>query len=71
MNKTQKIRRMTAVGVGLASAAVASAHADGPDVTTVVAAITALIATVGLIGNADLLVQVAIKGYKWVRRALG
>ena len=66
-----KFRRNMAVAIGLGSAAVGSAMADGPDVTAVVAAITALVATVALIGNADLLVGVAIKGYSYVRRALG
>jgi hypothetical protein len=47
---------------GIASAAV--------DVTGVTAEIDGAIAPIGLIGAAVLLVLVAVKTYKWVRRAM-
>lgn len=43
---------------------------DAVDVTGVVSAINATIGPVGAIGAAVLLVLVAIKTYKWVRRAM-
>lgn len=69
-NVSGKFRRNLAVAVGLGSAAVAS-FAAAPDVTDVVTEITALVATVALIGNADLVVRVAVKAYSYVRSALG
>lgn len=42
----------------------------GVDVSGVVSAIDAAVGPIGLIGGAVLLVLVAIKVYKWVRRAM-
>lgn len=53
-----------------ALAAVTAAPAFAIDVSGVVSAIDALVAPVGLIGAAILLVLVAIKGFKLVRRAM-
>lgn len=41
------------------------------DVTDVVAAISAVSASIILIGNADLIVRVGIKAFSYVRAALG
>lgn len=47
-----------------------SSFAAGVDVTSTVTAIGDQLAPIGLIGAAVLGVFVALKGYKWVRRAL-
>lgn len=49
---------------------VASSAASAIDVAAVVTEIDATVAPIGLIGSAVLLVIVAIKAYKWVRRAM-
>lgn len=46
------------------------AHAAAIDVTAVVTDIGAQAAPIGLIGGAVLLIFVAVKAFKWVRRAL-
>lgn len=51
-------------GLGAANAAYAI------DVSAVVTEIDGTLAPIGLIGSAVLLVIVAIKAYKWVRRAM-
>lgn len=59
--------------LGLAVAAGATtlpALAAAPDVTAVVAEVTAAGAPIALIGSAVLLVMVGIKVFKWVRRAM-
>lgn len=48
----------------------AAAAATPVSVTGVVAAITAALIPVGLIGAAVLLLLVGIKTYKWIRRAM-
>lgn len=66
--------RGTSAGLGVAALATFAALAPAPsyaiDVTAVVSAIDAVVAPVGLIGAAILLVYVAIKAYKLVRRAM-
>ncbi|MBX9636236.1 MAG: major capsid protein [Nitrosomonas sp.] len=46
------------------------AQAAAIDVTAVVTDIAAQAAPIGLIGGAVLLIYVAVKAFKWVRRAL-
>lgn len=53
-----------------ATAGTAVANAAAVDVTAVVADITAQIAPITAVGGAVLTVFVAIKAFKWVRRAL-
>lgn len=53
-----------------APAAFAQTAVSQPDVTEVVAYILGSIATVALIGNASLLVNVALRVYGWVRAAI-
>ena len=53
-----------------AVAASASSFAAGVDVTSTVTAISDQLTPIGLIGAAVLGIFVALKGYKWVRRAL-
>lgn len=48
----------------------ASANAAAVDVTAIVTDIAAQAAPIGLIGSAVLLIFVAVKAFKWVRRAL-
>ena len=47
-----------------------SAMAAPPDVTAVTTEISGAIAPIGLIGAGVLLVLVAVKTYKWIRRAM-
>jgi hypothetical protein len=57
--------------LGLLSMLFASvASAAAIDVTTTVADITGNLAPIGLVGAAVLGVFVALKAYKWIRRAL-
>lgn len=58
----------TAAALGLS--ATAPAFAAAPDVTATVADITAALTPIGLIGVAVLGVLVAVKIYKWVRKAM-
>lgn len=60
----------TATFVLAAPAAFAQSAPQQPDVTEVVAYILGSIATVALIGNASLLVNVALRVYGWVRAAI-
>jgi len=57
------------VALTLLGASVA-AQAQAIDVTDVVADVAAQAVPIGLIGSAVLLLVVAIKAFKWVRRAL-
>lgn len=54
----------------VAPAAFAQSAVAQPDVSEVVAYILGSIATVALIGNASLLVNVALRVYGWVRAAI-
>lgn len=57
--------------VGMAALGVASqANAAAVDVTAVTTALTDAITPIGLIGAAVLTVLVAVKTYKWIRRAM-
>ena len=56
------------VGVGLLVAAGSASAAI--DVTSTVTAINDTLTPIGLIGAAVLAVYVALKAYKWVRRAM-
>lgn len=56
-------------GVALAVGA-AAANAAAPDVSATVTAIGEAVTPIGLIGTATLAVLVAIKVFKWVRRAM-
>jgi hypothetical protein len=58
------------VAVGSTALAVGSANAAAVDVTTVTAAIAETLTPIGLIGAGVLLVLVAVKTYKWIRRAM-
>lgn len=60
-----KVAAVTTIG-----AAGASAQAAAVDVAAVVTDITAQIVPISAIGSAVLTVYVAIKAFKWVRRAL-
>lgn len=68
LSKRAKRTLALTAAVGVASA---NAAAGDMDVTTVVAAIAAIPASVVLIGNADLIVRVGIKAFSYVRSALG
>lgn len=61
--------RTTAIALGMSAVAVAS-HAAAIDVEDVVTDIAAQAAPIAAIGGAVLLITVAIKAFKWVRRAL-
>jgi hypothetical protein len=56
--------------VALTVPGIALAGGGGVDVSGVVTAIQAAATPIGLIGAAVLLILVAIKVYKWVRRAM-
>ena len=69
----QKFRFTKVAGVLTLAAFSPMAFASGGgsvDVSGVVSAIGAAVGPIGLIGGAVLLVLVAIKVYKWVRRAM-
>lgn len=66
-----KSKTATVVAIGAAGAAAFQpAHAAAVDVAAVVTDIGAQIAPITAIGGAVLTVYVAIKAFKWVRRAL-
>jgi Inovirus Coat protein B len=65
--RAKRILALAAV-VGMASA---NAAGEGPDGTTLAAAIAATSAAVVLVGNADLVVRVGVKAFSYVRSALG
>jgi len=74
-NMTEKMRRKLAPAVAAATAGALAAlpmasHA-AIDVAEVVTEIKGLIAPIGLIGAAVLIVVVTITAYKWIRRAIG
>ncbi|WP_440114376.1 major capsid protein [Acidovorax sp. BL-A-41-H1] len=56
--------------MALASAPAFAAAPAQPDVTDVVAYMTAAIGTVVLLGNARLLIAVAVNVFRWVRGAM-
>jgi hypothetical protein len=61
-----------AVAFGLASAA-GSAMAEGEtgvDATVIVTALTALGVTIAVVGNARLVMDLAVKSFRWIRGAL-
>ena len=66
-NSLNKLIAGAALAVGLASSFTASATAI--DVSATVASVGDAVAPIGAIGIAVLAVIVAIKTYKWVRRA--
>jgi hypothetical protein len=66
-----KLLRLAALSAGLAASAGAMAQSTGAiDVTSVVSTIGAQLTPIASIGGAVLGVIVAIKAYKWVRRAM-
>lgn len=68
--KNRAQRTLLLIGsIGLVGAA--NAAGEGVDVTAAVAAITGSVATVALIGNADLVVKAAVKAFSYARSALG
>lgn len=56
--------------MALASAPAFAAPPAQPDVTDVIAYMTAAIGTVVLLGNARLLIAVAVNVFRWVRGAM-
>jgi hypothetical protein len=63
-------KKLAVVALGMGAVASSFATGSGVDVTSTVTSITDQLAPIGLIGGAVLGVFVALKGYKWVRRAL-
>lgn len=55
---------------GLAATPAFAAAPPQPDVTDVVAYMTAGLATIALLGNARLLIGVAVNMFRWVRGAM-
>ena len=55
--------------VALAGASLASATSTAVDVTATVTSIADQLVPIGLIGTAVLAVIVAVKAFKWIRRA--
>lgn len=69
--KTSTLRNRLLPAVALAAmTGLQTAQAAAIDVADVVTDITAQLAPIALIGGAVLLVFVAIKAFKWVRRAM-
>lgn len=63
--------KLKSLAAGAAAALASGAAAAAPvDVTAVTTAINDTLTPIGLIGAAVLLVLVAVKTYKWVRRAM-
>lgn len=60
---------LTALVVGAAMASASNTASAAIDVSAIVTEINGVVAPVGLIGVAVLTLIVAIKAYKWVRRA--
>lgn len=79
MNKLQKFARLQAIhakgavlGLGLLGlSGGAFAAAGDPDAAAIAAAIAALGLLVAVVGNAKLLIDAAIKGFGYIRRAIG
>jgi hypothetical protein len=69
MFKANKLGALALIG-STAVLAAGSASAAAIDVTAVTAAISDTLTPVGLIGAGVLLVLVAVKTYKWIRRAM-
>jgi hypothetical protein len=66
-----KLLRLAALSGALASSAGAFAQSTGAvDVTSTVSTISAQLTPIAAVGGAVLGVIVAIKAYKWVRRAM-
>jgi uncharacterized membrane protein len=68
MKITEKIAVLALAG--LASVSVMAAPGAAVDVTDVTGTIAAQLVPIGLVGAAVLGITVAIKAYKWVRRAM-
>jgi hypothetical protein len=66
----KNLKSALVAGIAAASAVAGSANAAAIDTTATVTAITDSVTAVGAIGVAVLGVYVAIKTYKWVRRAM-
>lgn len=69
-NRTGSKKAALIAALMLAAASAQAAAPAQPDVTEVVAYILATTATVALIGNASLMVKVAVRVYGWVRSAI-
>ncbi|KAF7600094.1 MAG: methyltransferase [Candidatus Dactylopiibacterium carminicum] len=63
-------KQILAVVAGVFSLALTTGAQAAIDVSAVVDEIDGTLTPIGLIGGAVLLVAVAIKAYKWVRRAM-
>jgi hypothetical protein len=60
-----------AIAFGLTTAAgSAFAEGDGVDATVIVTALTALGVTIAVVGNARLVMDLAVKSFRWIRGAL-
>jgi hypothetical protein len=70
LNKSRSIALFTAAAATVVAPMAFAGGGGGPDVTGVVTAIQATAAPIGAIGAAVLIIMVAIKTYKWVRRAM-
>lgn len=68
-NGARKVASVAALALA-APAAFAQTATAQPDVSEVVTYILGSIATIALIGNASLLVNVALRVYGWVRAAI-
>lgn len=69
--KQSRARKVASLAIlALAAPAVFAATPTQPDVSEVVTYILGSIATIALIGNASLLVNVALRVYGWVRAAI-
>jgi uncharacterized membrane protein len=65
-----KVAAAAVIGAAMASSAMAQSSSGAVDVTSTVSTISAQLTPIGLVATAILGVFVAIKAYKWVRRAL-
>lgn len=70
MLKKFQLKSAALLSLVLASLVASPAFAQAIDVGDAVTAIGAALVPIGLLGGAVLLVVVAIKTYKWVRRAM-
>lgn len=68
--KTQKTNRLLPAGMGVFALASAGAANAAIDTTSIVTEISGLGTAVAAIGGAILLILVAIKGWKLIRRAM-
>lgn len=65
-----KAKLLLLAGLAMSSIAAQAAPGSAVDVTDVTGTIAAQLVPIGLVGAAVLGVVVAIKAYKWVRRAM-